>query len=132
MPRARRPQRLGGGDAPVTIWVLGPLARTSWAAARATVRTGCFGPRRALARVARSRGCRVGTETGRLGQRCHRGRRAPWPLRRPGWTCRPGSGRSPRRLEAPTPFTSTAKSMKQYARSPSPWSGDRRLPLVDP
>ncbi len=33
--RARRPQRLGGGDAPVTIWVLGPLARTSWAAARA-------------------------------------------------------------------------------------------------
>lgn len=32
---ARRPQRLGGGDAPVTIWVLGPLARTSWAAARA-------------------------------------------------------------------------------------------------
>ncbi|HUC14914.1 MAG TPA: protein kinase [Acidimicrobiales bacterium] len=33
--RARRPQRLGGGDGPVTIWVLGPLARTSWAAARA-------------------------------------------------------------------------------------------------
>ncbi|MGD0810756.1 MAG: protein kinase [Acidimicrobiales bacterium] len=33
--RARRPQRLGGGDAPVTIWVMGPLARTSWAAARA-------------------------------------------------------------------------------------------------
>jgi eukaryotic-like serine/threonine-protein kinase len=33
--RARRPQRLGGGDVPVTIWVLGPLARTSWAAARA-------------------------------------------------------------------------------------------------
>jgi hypothetical protein len=33
--RARRPQRLGGGDAPVTIWVLGPLARTSWVAARA-------------------------------------------------------------------------------------------------
>jgi len=32
--RARRPQRLGGGDAPVTIWILGPLARTSWAAAR--------------------------------------------------------------------------------------------------
>jgi eukaryotic-like serine/threonine-protein kinase len=33
--RARRPQRLGGGDAPVTVWILGPLARTSWAAARA-------------------------------------------------------------------------------------------------
>jgi hypothetical protein len=33
--RARRPQRLGGGDGPVTIWVLGPLARTSWAAAKA-------------------------------------------------------------------------------------------------
>lgn len=32
--RARRPQRLGGGDAPVTIWILGPLARTPWAAAR--------------------------------------------------------------------------------------------------
>jgi eukaryotic-like serine/threonine-protein kinase len=33
--RARRPARLGGGDEPVTIWILGPLARTSWAAARA-------------------------------------------------------------------------------------------------
>jgi eukaryotic-like serine/threonine-protein kinase len=44
--RARRPQRLGGGDGPVTIWILGPVARTSWAAARtrlepaASVRTG--------------------------------------------------------------------------------------------
>lgn len=33
--RARRPARLGGGDDPVTIWVLGPLARTPWTAARA-------------------------------------------------------------------------------------------------
>jgi hypothetical protein len=33
--RARRPQRLGESGSPVTIWVLGPLARTSWAAARA-------------------------------------------------------------------------------------------------
>jgi hypothetical protein len=32
---ARRPQRLGGGDGPVTVWVLGPLARTPWASARA-------------------------------------------------------------------------------------------------
>jgi hypothetical protein len=32
--RARKPPRLGGGDTPVTVWVLGPLARTSWAAAR--------------------------------------------------------------------------------------------------
>jgi hypothetical protein len=32
---ARRPPRLGGGDSPVTIWVLGPLARTPWASARA-------------------------------------------------------------------------------------------------
>lgn len=36
---ARRPQRLGGGDAPVTLWVLGPLARTPWAAARASLET---------------------------------------------------------------------------------------------
>lgn len=33
--RARHPQRLGGGDGPVTIWILGPLARAPWAAARA-------------------------------------------------------------------------------------------------
>ncbi len=32
---ARRPARLGGDGAPVTIWVLGPLARTSWTVARA-------------------------------------------------------------------------------------------------
>jgi hypothetical protein len=32
--RARRPQRLGGGEAPVTIWILGPLARVPWADAR--------------------------------------------------------------------------------------------------
>lgn len=31
--RARRPARLGGDGAPVTIWVLGPLARTPWTAA---------------------------------------------------------------------------------------------------
>ena len=33
--RARRPARLGSGDEPVTIWILGPLARTPWTAARA-------------------------------------------------------------------------------------------------
>jgi eukaryotic-like serine/threonine-protein kinase len=33
--RARRPERLGAGDAPVTVWILGPLARTSWPVARA-------------------------------------------------------------------------------------------------
>lgn len=33
----RRPARLGDGGAPVTIWVLGPLARSSWAAARARI-----------------------------------------------------------------------------------------------
>ena len=33
--RARRPPRLGGDEGPVTIWVLGPLARTPWPAARA-------------------------------------------------------------------------------------------------
>jgi eukaryotic-like serine/threonine-protein kinase len=33
--RARRPARLGGGDEPVTIWILGPLARTPWTAAKA-------------------------------------------------------------------------------------------------
>jgi len=33
--RARRPARLGGGDDPVTIWILGPLARTPWTAAKA-------------------------------------------------------------------------------------------------
>ena len=32
--QARRPARLGGGGAPVTIWVLGPLARTPWTMAR--------------------------------------------------------------------------------------------------
>ena len=32
--RARRPARLGGDSAPVTIWILGPLARTPWTAAR--------------------------------------------------------------------------------------------------
>jgi eukaryotic-like serine/threonine-protein kinase len=32
--RARRPARLGGGSAPVTIWILGPLARTPWTVAR--------------------------------------------------------------------------------------------------
>ncbi|MGH9106723.1 MAG: protein kinase domain-containing protein [Acidimicrobiales bacterium] len=32
---ARRPPRLGGDGPPVTIWVLGPLARTPWVAARA-------------------------------------------------------------------------------------------------
>jgi hypothetical protein len=32
--RARRPARLGGDGAPATIWILGPLARTPWAAAR--------------------------------------------------------------------------------------------------
>jgi eukaryotic-like serine/threonine-protein kinase len=32
--QARRPARLGGGAAPVTIWVLGPLARTTWTTAR--------------------------------------------------------------------------------------------------
>ena len=31
--RARRPPRLGGDGAPVTIWALGPLARTTWATA---------------------------------------------------------------------------------------------------
>jgi serine/threonine-protein kinase len=33
--RARSPQRLGDEQAPVTMWILGPLARTPWAAARA-------------------------------------------------------------------------------------------------
>jgi hypothetical protein len=33
--RARPPQRLGDEHAPVTMWILGPLARTPWAAARA-------------------------------------------------------------------------------------------------
>jgi len=33
--RARRPARLGGDGAPVTIWILGPLARTPWTVARA-------------------------------------------------------------------------------------------------
>ena len=33
--RARRPARLGGGEEPVTIWILGPLARTPWTAAKA-------------------------------------------------------------------------------------------------
>jgi hypothetical protein len=33
--QARRPARLGGGGNPVTIWVLGPLARTPWTTARA-------------------------------------------------------------------------------------------------
>jgi eukaryotic-like serine/threonine-protein kinase len=33
--RARRPSRLGGDAGPVTIWVLGPLARTPWNQARA-------------------------------------------------------------------------------------------------
>jgi eukaryotic-like serine/threonine-protein kinase len=32
--QARRPARLGGSGAPVTIWVLGPLARTPWTMAR--------------------------------------------------------------------------------------------------
>ena len=32
--RARRPARLGGDSAPVTIWVLGALARTPWTVAR--------------------------------------------------------------------------------------------------
>jgi eukaryotic-like serine/threonine-protein kinase len=32
---ARRPARLGGDGAPVTIWILGPLARTTWTVARA-------------------------------------------------------------------------------------------------
>ena len=32
--RARRPARLGGDNAPVTIWILGPLARTPWTLAR--------------------------------------------------------------------------------------------------
>jgi eukaryotic-like serine/threonine-protein kinase len=32
--RARRPARLGGDNGPATVWVLGPLARTSWALAR--------------------------------------------------------------------------------------------------
>jgi eukaryotic-like serine/threonine-protein kinase len=32
--RARRPARLGGDSTPVTIWILGPLARTPWTAAR--------------------------------------------------------------------------------------------------
>jgi hypothetical protein len=32
--RARRPARLGGDSAPVTIWILGPLARTPWTVAR--------------------------------------------------------------------------------------------------
>ncbi len=33
--RARRPARLGEGPDQVTIWVLGPLARTAWEVARA-------------------------------------------------------------------------------------------------
>jgi eukaryotic-like serine/threonine-protein kinase len=32
--RARRPARLGDVNAPVTIWILGPVARTPWPAAR--------------------------------------------------------------------------------------------------
>jgi len=32
--RARRPPRLGDAADPVTIWILGPLARTPWAVAR--------------------------------------------------------------------------------------------------
>jgi eukaryotic-like serine/threonine-protein kinase len=32
--RARRPARLGGDNGAVTIWILGPLARTPWPAAR--------------------------------------------------------------------------------------------------
>ncbi len=32
---ARRPARLGEGPAQTTIWILGPLARTAWTAARA-------------------------------------------------------------------------------------------------
>lgn len=32
--RARQPARLGGDNAPATIWVLGPLARTPWEQAR--------------------------------------------------------------------------------------------------
>jgi eukaryotic-like serine/threonine-protein kinase len=35
--RARRPARLGGDSAPVTIWILGPLARTPWTVARSRV-----------------------------------------------------------------------------------------------
>lgn len=35
--RACRPLRLGGEGAPVTIWVLGPLARTPWAVARTRI-----------------------------------------------------------------------------------------------
>ena len=31
--QARKPPRLGGDGAPVTIWALGPVARTSWASA---------------------------------------------------------------------------------------------------
>jgi eukaryotic-like serine/threonine-protein kinase len=31
--QARRPARLGGDGAPVTIWILGPLARTPWTVA---------------------------------------------------------------------------------------------------
>ena len=33
--QARRPARLGEGPAQTTVWILGPLARTAWAAARA-------------------------------------------------------------------------------------------------
>jgi hypothetical protein len=33
--QARRPARLGEGAAQTTVWILGPLARTAWAAARA-------------------------------------------------------------------------------------------------
>jgi len=33
--RARSPQRLGRADSAATVWVLGPVARTSWAAASA-------------------------------------------------------------------------------------------------
>ncbi len=43
---ARRPARLGNAGAPVTIWALGPSARTSWdeAQARARAMAGARGP----------------------------------------------------------------------------------------